>query len=206
MEEKNKKYKISFLGIVFTVVLAVVIIILGERIMADMNKAFNPMVERQGECFEDCYLEQEMAKPTPAMDAEEDLEARAKMQACAEKNEKIGSDRSGITGAELCYKAESKSEYKLYKLLIHACFVLPIFILMFLLYYWVSLKKRNESWKVVIWGYMIASVWLLLHLAIETGGYMVDKYKNAAVYMILVFLAVVLTSLAVFIQKKKGED
>jgi len=75
-----------------------------------------------------------------------------------------------------------------------------------LLYYWLNLKKRNENWFVVVWGYMAASIWFLLHLIGEVGKYVVDQYKNAAIYIILVFLALILTTLAVFIQKKKVEN
>ncbi|MFH1890802.1 MAG: hypothetical protein ABIJ91_04550 [Candidatus Kuenenbacteria bacterium] len=180
VHESRPKHRISFLGVLLTIILAVVIIILGERIMFDLNKTANPMIEstmssNQGEYY-------------------------------VSSGANLSMDKSSLSGTRIYYPRESSGEYKMYKLLIHSAFVLPIFLLMFLLYYWLNMKRRNENWFVVVWGYMTASIWLLLHLIGETGKYVIDQYKNAAVYIILVFLAIVLTSLAVFIQKKKVEN
>lgn len=175
------KHGISFLGVLLTIILAVVIIILGERIMFDLNRVANPLVEstmsRGGSA--DFYVQSTSG---------------------------LAMEKSSLSGTSIYYPRAQSGEYKMYKLLIHGAFVLPIFLLMFLLYYWLNLKKRNENWFVVVWGYMAASMWLLLHLIGEVGKYVIDQYKNAAVYIILIFLALVLTSLAVFIQKKKIES
>jgi len=164
-----------------TVILAVVIIILGERIMFDLNRAANPMIES-----------------TISRGMSADYYMRSTDDLIIEK--------SNLSGTNIYYPRKQSSEYKMYKLLIHSAFVLPIFLLMFLLYYWLNLKKRNENWFVVVWGYMAASIWFLLHLIGEVGKYVVNQYKNAAIYIILVFLALILTTLAVFIQKKKVEN
>jgi len=58
----------------------------------------------------------------------------------------------------------------------------------------------------VTWAYMAGASWVLLHLIGQTGSYVVAAYKNAAIYIILVFLAVILTALSVFLQKKKVEN
>jgi len=180
LEFKTKR-RVSFLGVLLTVILAVVIIILGERIMFDLNRAANPMIES-----------------TISRGMSADYYMRSTDDLIIEK--------SNLSGTNIYYPRKQSSEYKMYKLLIHSAFVLPIFLLMFLLYYWLNLKKRNENWFVVVWGYMAASIWFLLHLIGEVGKYVVDQYKNAAIYIILVFLALILTTLAVFIQKKKVEN
>jgi len=173
------KHKISFLGVLLTVILAVVIIILGERIMFDLNRVANPVIESTVSSTRSGYYVSSSAN--------------------------LAMEKSNLSGTRIYYPREATAEYKMYKLLIHSAFVLPIFLLMFLLYYWLNMKRRDENLKVVVWGYMAASIWLLLHLIGETGKYVIDQYKNAAIYIILVFLAVVLTVLAVFIQKKKVE-
>ncbi|PIR05575.1 hypothetical protein COV56_02185 [Candidatus Kuenenbacteria bacterium CG11_big_fil_rev_8_21_14_0_20_37_9] len=180
LEFKTKR-RVSFLGVLLTVILAVVIIILGERIMFDLNRAANPMIES-----------------TISRGMSADYYMRSTDDLIIEK--------SNLSGTNIYYPRKQSSEYKMYKLLIHSAFVLPIFLLMFLLYYWLNLKKRNENWFVVVWGYMAASIWFLLHLIGEVGKYVVNQYKNAAIYIILVFLALILTTLAVFIQKKKVEN
>ncbi len=174
------KHRISFLGVLLTIILAIVIIILGERIMFDLNKVANPVIESTVSASRSGYY--------------------------LSSGTNLAMEKSSLSGTRIYYPRESSGEYKMYKVLIHSAFVLPIFLLMFLLYYWLNMKRRDENWQVVIWGYMAASIWLLLHLIGEVGKYVVDQYKNAAIYIILVFLAVVLTSLAVFIQKKKVEN
>lgn len=172
---KSKPSRISILGVVLTIILAVVIILLGERIMFDLNRTTNPIVEST---------------------------VSSNTTNTVYKGMSLVSERSFNT--RVYYPKNKTEDYRLYKVLIHAAFVLPMFLLMFLLYYWVNLKKRSENLRVVTWAYMIGAIWVLLHLIGETGSYVVDAYKNMAIYIILIFLAIILTSLAVFMQKKKG--
>ena len=174
--QSKPKRKISVLGVILTIILAVVVILLGERIMFDLNRSVNPIIEST--------VIQKAAYPEYG-------------------NSYLTSEKSSLSSTRIYYPQDKMEDYRLYKLLIHAAFVLPAFLLMFLLYYWVNLKKRNPNWYVVTWAYMAGAIWILLHLIGEAGRYVVAAYQNAAIYIILVFLAVVLTSLAVFIQKKK---
>lgn len=172
------RHQISALGVVLTIILAVVVILLGERIMFDLNRVANPLVQST-------VSQDEYSYDSGYQDAY------------------LASEKSSLSSTRIYYPREDVESYRLYKLLLHAAFVLPAFLLMFLLYYFVNLKKRNPNWYVVTWAYMAGAIWVLLHLIGETGIYVVGAYKNAAIYIILVFLAVVLTSLAVFMQKKK---
>jgi len=172
------KHRISALGVILTIILAVVIILLGERIMFDLNRVANPLIEST--------VSQNISK-------------------AGYPETYLASESSSLSSTKIYYPREKTGEYRLYKLLIHAAFVLPMFLLMFLLYYWVNLKKRNQNWYVVSWAYMAGAIWIILHLIGEAARYVVEAYKNAAIYIILIFLAVILTSLAVFMQKKKGE-
>jgi hypothetical protein len=173
----KSKHRVSALGVVLTIILAVVIILLGERIMFDLNRVANPLIEST-------------VSQTATYGGYE--------------TSYLASEKSTLSSTRIYYPRDKTEDYRLYKLLIHAAFVLPAFLLMFLLYYWVNLKKRNPNYYVVTWAYMVGAIWILLHLIGEAGRYVIDAYKNAAIYIILVFLAVVLTSLAVFLQKKKN--
>ncbi len=174
--DNKSKNKISVLGVILTIILTIVVILLGERIMFDLNRSLNPVVQTS-------VSENQLRKyyQPPLLKA----------------------DKSSLSTIKIYYAEEKTADYHLYKVLIHAAFVLPIFLLMFLLYYWLNLEKRKESWRVVIWAYMVGVIWLLLHLIGEMGGYIIDTYKNMAIYIILIFLIIVLTALAIFMQKKK---
>ena len=163
-----------------TVILAVVIVFLFERVMFDINRVANPVVEQ-------------------AVSREIDAKYY-------NSGPYLVSERSALSSTRIYYPREKTEDYRLYRMLLHAAFVLPIFLLMFVLYYYVNLKKRNENWQVVTWAYIIGSIWVLLHLIGEAGKYVVDAYKNMAVYIILIFLAIILTTLAVFLQKKKLQE
>ena len=174
------KHKISVLGVILTIILAVVVIILFERVMFDLNRLANPVIEQ-----------------TVSQDGNQGYYGAGPYYV---------TEKSSLSSTRIYYPRERTEDYQLYRLLLHAAFVLPIFLLMFLLYYWVNLKKRNQNWYVVTWAYMAGASWVLLHLIGQTGSYVVAAYKNAAIYIILVFLAVILTALSVFLQKKKVEN
>lgn len=176
--EKAKR-KISALGVILTIILAIVLIFLFERVMFDVNRAGNPVIEQTVSDNSRSYYS---------------------------SGSYYAFEKSSLSRARVYYPREKTEEYRLYRMLLHAAFVLPIFLLMFVLYYYVNLKKRNENWFVVTWAYMAGSFWVLLHLVGEAGKYVVDAYKNIAVYIILIFLAMILTTLAVLVQKKKVVD
>lgn len=178
-KEEKRGWRVSILGIFMAIVLAVVVIMLFERIMFDLNRVANPLAQST--------LEQDTGY--------------SKFSGVY-----WVSESSNLSNVRIYYPREKTEQYKLYKLLLHAAFVLPIFLLMFLLYYYLNLKKKNTVWRAVVWAYMLGAIWVLLHLIGEAGRYVLDAYKNAAIYIILVFLAVILTSLAVFLQKKKEEN
>jgi CDP-diglyceride synthetase len=168
--------KVSALGVILTIILAVVVILLFERVMFDFNRTANPVIE------------QTISKSSPSYYGSTSY---------------LASEKSSLSSTRIYYPREKTEEYRLYRMLLHAAFVLPIFLLMFLVYYYINLKKRDENLYVVTWAYMAGAIWILLHLIGQAGQYVVDAYKNAAIYIILIFLAVILTSLAVLVQKKR---
>ncbi|MFA6271865.1 MAG: hypothetical protein WC693_02005 [Patescibacteria group bacterium] len=172
---KQKKQKsVSALGVVFTIIMAIVIILLGERIIFDLNKAANPIVSEysSGTTGTNYY------------------------------NASLSYERSGLSQAKIYYPTTQKADYIMYKLLIHSAFIIPVFLLTFLMYYMFNVKKRQPNWFVVTYGYMVFAFWMLFHLLIEIMVVISYQFPNSAIYIILGVLVVIFTSLTVFMQKR----
>lgn len=172
-----KKKKVSALGVIFTIVLAIVLILLGERIIFDLNKVANPVVEKS-------YTTTRNYNYLPSA------------------TYGLSSEKSGLSSSTVYYPTEKKGEYFTYKLLIHAAFIIPIFLLTFLFYYLFSVKKMYSHFQVVMYGYLAFAFWMLLHLLVDLIRFIMEEFANSAIYIILVIMVVIFTALAVFIQKK----
>ena len=169
--KQKKQKKISALGIIFTIVLAIVIILLGERVIFDLNRVANPIVS------ESSY-------------------------GVSSYKSGYSYERSGLSQSRIYYPTTQKADYLMYKLLIHSAFIIPIFLLTFLLYYMFNVKKRQPNWFVVMYGYLVFAFWMLFHLLIELMIVINYQFPNSAIYIILGILAVIFTALTVFMQKK----
>ncbi len=171
--------KFSVPAIILTLILAIVLILLGERLIFDLNSWINPAIEKQGSDYE--YSESDYGRGITAP---------------------MSLEKSALAPeASIQYPTVERSSYLTYKLLIHAAFIIPVFLLVFLLYYLVKIKQQKEGWRTVIYGFMIFGFWMMLHLLIEAGEYISSQYKSAAIYIILGTLVIILTPLAVFLQK-----
>lgn len=176
---RRHRGKLSLIGIVLTFVLAIVLVLLGERILFDLNRAANPAIQHTESSK---IISQQYSKVSG-----------------------MSYERSGLSNTKIYYSTQDKSRYITYKLLIHSAFVIPVFLLMFLLYYIISIKGRRDDLKVVMSGYVVFAFWMLFHLIGEIGKYIIDQWENAAVYIILFLLVAIITPLAIFIQKKYTE-
>lgn len=174
----KSKHHISVLGVIITIILAIVLVVLGERILFDLNRVANPAI-----------------KSTSATNDYYGSNYRSG----------LASERSGLSNAVVYFEQQDKGKYMAYKTIIHAAVIIPIFLLMFLLYYLINIKGTQEEMKIVMWGYMVFAIWMMLHLIINIIRYVSEEYKNAAIYIILGVLVLVLTPLAIFIQKKVSE-
>lgn len=180
----HKKRKISVLGVIFTIILAIVIILLGERIIFDLNRVANPIVEKE-------YSTVQRSGTTTTMKAP--------------SSRTYSSDRSTLSRTKIYYPKEDDGTYRAYKLLIHTSFIIPIFLLTFLLYYLFNVRLRSDHLMVVMWGYMAFALWMIIRLVIEAISYIVKQFPNAGIYVVLLLLGIVFTLLAIFIQKKVAE-
>lgn len=180
--QKNRK-KISVVGVVLTIILAIALILLGERIIFDLNRVVNPVIQK--------------------VESYSSVERKISPQ----YSSALSYEKSSLApDTRIYYPTKEKGKYLTYKLLIHAAFIIPIFLLMILFYYWVKLRTRKEGWRVVVYAYVVFAFWMLLHLLGETSRYIIDQYKSAAIYIILGVLVVVLTPLAIFLQKKFSQS
>ncbi|MFH0819607.1 MAG: hypothetical protein V1892_01095 [bacterium] len=178
------KHHISILGVIITIILAIVLVVLGERILFDLNRVVNPAVKSTS-ASQDYYGSQDIYG--------------------SDYRSSLKSESSGLSNTVVYYKEQDKGKYMAYKTIIHAAVIIPIFLLMFLLYYLINIKGNQEEMKIVMWGYMVFAIWMMFHLIIDIVRYVSEEYKNAAIYIILGVLVLVLTPLAIFIQKKVSE-
>lgn len=168
------KHRISVLSVLLTIVLTIVLIILGERILYDINRYFNPAYDRFGLAPQG--LMQELI-PT----------ANAKT---------ISADGTFI---EPTY---STKDYETYRLLLHTAIIIPIFLLSFLFYYFLRFKRRSSPYQIISWAYLFFAFWMMIHLLGELGIYMISHYKTAGVYFVLGILIAMFTTLIILIQKR----
>ncbi|OGZ33006.1 MAG: hypothetical protein A2174_03385 [Candidatus Portnoybacteria bacterium RBG_13_41_18] len=177
--------KFSAIGVVLAIILAIVLILLGERLIFDLNRWINPLIQEQysyggGVQMGDMY---NYGKSTG-----------------------LSVERNALApDTYVYYPTVDRGSYLAYKLLIHAGFILPIFLLVFLLYYAVKIKEQKQGWQAVIYAFMVFAFWMILHLLGETVSFISSQYKSAAIYIILGALVVVVMPLAIFLQKKHNE-
>ncbi|MCD4705433.1 hypothetical protein K8R66_05150 [bacterium] len=177
---KPSKNRISILGIIFTIIMAIILVVLGERILFDLNKTINPSVEKiQG------------ANATKQLSGS----SRVSM------GSSLYSEKSILSQNTVYYKRDQQNKYLNYKILIHAGFIIPIFLLSFLSFYFINLKKKNSNLRVVSYGYLMFSIWMIVHLLIELIKLAYREFPGFALYLLLILLAVIFTMGAIFIQK-----
>lgn len=102
-------------------------------------------------------------------------------------------------------KTYNQGDYETYRLLIHAAFIIPVFLAAFLLYFWLHYKKEKTPKSIVAWPYFVFALWMTLHLVIEAFVFLIEQYKATGVYIVLIIMAALLTWLIIFIQKKIHE-
>ena len=178
----DKAKKISVLGLILVFLLSLVLIIFGERFLFDLNRWVNPAIEDKSQVKP---LNYRYKPSSPGMVVEDSVLAPRQ---------------------KIYYSTQNKGEYLGYKLLIHGSFVIPVFLLVFLLYYLVKIRERKEGWQVAIYAYMVFAFWMLLHLIGESLKYVFYEYENFAIYIVLGLLVLILTPLAIFFQQRHEEN
>lgn len=177
-EDKTKKRKTSALGVILTIILTITLIILGERILFDLNKNINPHVQA----------------------AQKETSVNV-----SKMNYSLSSERNILSQSTIKYKTSEKNDYLNYKTLIHAGFIIPVFLLVFLFYYLFNIKKKNSNLRVVIHGYLFFSIWMIGHFIIDIIRLAYREFPSLALYFLLILFAAIFTGAAIFIQKKVSQ-
>lgn len=170
---------VSFMAVILAIILAIILIMFGERLIFDINQWANPVIER---------VSSNGMSPMIA------LSSRA-----------YSSESMALSSAKVYYPLDQRADYLFYKIILHASFIIPIFLIIFLLYYLVYLKHQDSPYRVLVGGYIVFAVWMLLHLLIELGRFLMDKYQNNVLYLMLLVLIVIISLLIFVIQKKKSK-
>ncbi|HHD92199.1 MAG TPA: hypothetical protein ENL06_01065 [Candidatus Portnoybacteria bacterium] len=173
VDNKGKKHKQVSVFVVFIgIILAIVLILLGERIIFDLNRTINPLAQT--------------------------FPNETKYQ----HHSGYEIERSGLSPVSVYYPANQKSQYLGYKTSIHAAFIIPIFLLIFFFYYLLKVKKEKKYWQAALNSYIVFSGWMVLHLLVDLANYIIKEYRDWAVYIILGILIIIFTPLIIFLQKK----
>ncbi len=185
-ENQNSKQKYSFLSIFMAFIFLLVMILLGERLIFDLNRTLNPAIDKQYSPQSQNYSQ----------------ERRGYKYESPENPffpQKMGSEYSSIGGTRIYYKESDRGRYMMYKIIIHSAIIIPIFLLSFFIY---QLKKNQRQLKPLLTSFVIFSFWMFFHLLGELTKFVMDEYKNIAIYIILIILAIILAILAYIIQDK----
>ena len=89
-----------------------------------------------------------------------------------------------------------------YRLAIHTAFAIPLLLAGFLFYFWFMYKRSDHPNKIIVWPYFLLTLWVMLHVILEAFYFLIEQYEKLGIYIVLILLVVVLTWLAMFVQKK----
>lgn len=175
--------RVSILAALLSILLAIVMIMLGERALFDLNSVFNPIA-----------VEKSVVSPSAGSGP-----------VYYDSGNSYASDRSSLSSERVYYPSTQKTEYRMYKLLIHAAVVIPVFLLMFVFYFWTWRNKEHAQFVVIAVSYLIFAFWMMLHLLGEAFGFVLTEYRNVGIYVVLGLLAATFTWLMVILQKRVNQ-
>ncbi len=104
--------KFSAIGVILAIILALVLILFGERLIFDLNRWINPKIQQQYDYGDNNSIQY----PSVGMNT------------LSRESNVLAPD------VPIYYSTREKAAYLTYKLLIHAAFIIPVFLLVFLLY------------------------------------------------------------------------
>jgi hypothetical protein len=103
------------------------------------------------------------------------------------------------------FSSISLDTIQLLKLGYRAFFAFPVLIVTVVLYYLLT-PQTKKSYEILIYPYIIFSLFMLLYVLIDAGIYVIDEFKEAGIYAVLVFSIIILTAVIIYIIKKKEEQ
>ena len=187
----KEKSKYSALSILMAVILFGIVVMLGERLIFDLNRLLNPVIDKDYTSWQ-VMQNQYNGRRTYEYDM-----PRATIDSSVQ-NYKYDS-AAAAPGTRLYYASTDQGRYMMYKLIIHAAVIIPLFILAFVTFYF---KKDNIQIRPLLISFIAFAFWMMFHLLGETIKFVMDEYKNVAIYVILVVLMAVFGVLAYYSQIK----
>lgn len=191
IEIDKKKY--SGLGIFMAVILFGLLVMFGERIIFDLNRLFNPAIDDEYTNWQNMQQQYSQRRGY-----EYDMPQSA-LKTPVRSYEMVQDSAVAAPGTQIYYASQDQGRYMMYKLIIHASVIIPLFVLAFVLFYF---KKNNYQLRPLLISFVVASFWLMFHLLGETVSFVMDEYKNIAIYVILIVLMAVFGVLAYYSQAK----
>ena len=189
---KIGKKKYSALSIFMAVILFGVIVMLGERIIFDLNRFINPAIDKG-------YTE--------SMNQYQGTDRRSYDYSAPKlplDSPQMLSESTGVSpNTRIYYRATEKGRYMMWKLIIHAAVIIPMFVFSFVLFYF---KKNNYQLRPLLISVLFFAFWMMFHLLGETIKFVMDEYRNVAIYVILVVLAGVFGVFAYYTQIKHQKE
>ena len=91
----------------------------------------------------------------------------------------------------------------MFKTVIYASIIIPIFITSFILFY---IKKRDLRIKAMIISFFAAASWLMFTLLILLTTFLYTSYKGIAIYLMLIIMLVIFGFLAYYAQIKFSRE
>lgn len=189
---KIDKKKYSALSIFMAVILFGVIVMLGERVIFDLNRYINPAIDKG-------YTE--------SMNQYQGTDRRSYDYSAPKMpldGPQMLSESTGVSpNTRIYYRATEKGRYMMWKLIIHAAVIIPIFVFSFVLFYF---KKNNYQLRPLLISVVFFAFWMMFHLLGETIKFVMDEYRNIAIYVILIVLAGVFGVFAYYTQVKHHKE
>lgn len=188
---KKRKKRYSALSVFMAIILFGILVMLGERLIFDLNRFLNPVIDDDYTK----YMNEQRYSGRRSYDRDM---PQMKMPV---RSYEMSQDMSNVAPkTQIYYNATQKGRYVMYKLIIHAAVIIPVFVLAFVLFY---LKRKNYQLRPLLISFLFAAFWLMFHLLGETISFVMNEYRNIAIYVILVILAAVFGILAYYTQVKQ---
>lgn len=190
---RTNKPKYSSLSIFMAVILFVILVMFGERLIFDLNRFINPVIDSE-------YTQWKNQR---------DLGIRRGIDYDAPKTPVRGSlemmqdSSNAVSQTEIYYPADEKGRYLMYKLIIHAAVIIPLFILAFALFYY---KRKKLQFKPLLVSFLAFAFWMMFHLLGETISFVMNAYRNIAIYVILILLGIIFAGVTYFSQAKLHKE
>jgi hypothetical protein len=190
---QRKKSQYSPLSIFMAVILFGILVMFGERLIFDLNRFINPVIDSeytQWKNQRDVGIRRGIDYDAPKTPVRGSLEM-------------MQDSSNAVSQTQIYYPADEKGRYLMYKLIIHAAVIIPLFILAFALFYY---KRKKLQFKPLLVSFLAFAFWMMFHLLGETISFVMNAYRNIAIYVILILLGVIFAGVTYFSQAKLHKD